>query len=227
MSGFIKKIKMKITAPSKKILSPGLQLVTIKACHAVRGDSNALASWIDPATGNPTGSMRVLFMGKNNFGIEHDFWLGKAHLPRIEMLGKAIGVSFPAHKDAVIGKKVWVLIAKVLVFNNGVPQMNDDGTQASFSKLIPTHFYSPNAQVVLEGDPQHDNGVAGGEFLWCFDNNRYWQAPEMTDAHRFQAEEQMENEGYSQQQINRYLDGDASALQERPAQKQTIERFGE
>lgn len=163
----------------KKILAPGLHLVTIKDVSAVMAkDSKVPASWIDVDDHDkPKGAMRVLFMGKNQFGIEHDFWLGKSRLKSSNAMCVAIGVTPPVHKDTVIGKKLYVLVAKVLVFDNGVSRINGDKTQVCFSKLIAENFWSAGKRPEISGDPEMNGGECSGEFLWHWDSGKYFPSP--------------------------------------------------
>lgn len=159
----------------KKILEPGIHLVTIKDISVVRDSNGKPVSWLDPDDGNaPAGMQRVLFMGKSQFGIEADFWTGKSHIPRINALCEAIKVTRPVHKDAVVGQKLFIMVMQCYLFDNGVPRLDAEGKHQYQSKVV-HRFWVAGERPSVKGNPQDNDGVASGDFLWHYDNGKYFQ----------------------------------------------------
>jgi hypothetical protein len=174
---------MILQAKLKKILEPGIHLATIKNVSVVKDAKGNPASWIDPATGQPTGSLRVLFMGKNGYGIEYDFWLGKAHLKKITALTDALQLkTLPVPKEDVIGRKLFVMVFQVLFFDGQLPRLDANGKQVSMPKLMPRFWIASAQPPVVEGNPQTNGGVASGDFLWHWSEGKYFQPNIVTES---------------------------------------------
>lgn len=214
---------MQLKGPVKKQLEAGLHLVTIKSIATQKGANGTPASWPDPSNNNqPTGALEVLFMGKGGYGIKDTFWLALSELKKLTALMQAIGLDNSKGQidaELVIGKKLWLQVAQVMVFNTGmIPEIGTDGKQLSYGRPCKIYWPASKDMPKVEGNPQDNGGVASGNFLFHFCDGKTFKplpvepkiekqsAWENPDTNVELIQDQMESEGFTKAQIDEYIE---------------------
>lgn len=152
---------------NKRRLTPGVHLVSIKDIYIARGkDALSLPlEFTDKESGEKYGAIEILFMDKDNVGIKNQFMLGDKHLWILDKLILAAGlpVGEPIDKEVAIGRKVWVVIARCILYENQIMRV-ENNEPAWFPKMLPEFFPGDQERPMLKGNPQDNNGVCGTEF---------------------------------------------------------------
>lgn len=164
---------MQLKAAAKKQLEAGIHPVTIKSVSYVKGANGQPASWPDPANNNdPTAALEILFTGKGGIGIKDTFWLALGELKKLTALMSAIGLdNSKGQVDAkeAEGKKLWLMVAEIRVFKPDMtPEIGTDGKQLSYGRACKKYWTISKEQPKVEGNPQDNDGVASGDFLFHF-----------------------------------------------------------
>jgi len=155
----------------KKRLQPGVHLVTIKDVYIARekGGAELPLAFSDPKTGEEYGAIEIVFMDHTQTGIIEKFLLGSRQIWVLNKLLKSID-ALPAQgeqidKELIVGKKVWIVIARCLVYENQIVRIDKDTNLPMwFPKMIPDFFHASSERPMLAGNPQDNGGAVGPQF---------------------------------------------------------------
>lgn len=125
----------------------------------------------DPKTGEAVGGLEVLFMGADEHGTILRIWLTQEGLAHVRNMCHAIGIENSDEHQAdvkeIIGKRLFIMVAKVFIYDNYIPRMDDTGNHVWMPEAQPVFFkcIDPMMAPRLPGDPNHNSGVASGDFV--------------------------------------------------------------
>lgn len=156
----------------KKRLGVGIHPAVIKQITMLKDHAtHEPLTVIDPKTGENVAGIEILFMGADDHGSLLRIWLTETGLAHIRNMCKAIGIddsdTRQAQPDEYIGKRLFLLIAKVFIYDDYKPRRDDQGNHIWLPEAQPMFFKCIDAKMPpkLPGDPNHNNGIASGDFV--------------------------------------------------------------
>lgn len=157
------KIKSKGILPST--MPCGIHLATITDMKMARDSNHGLISTKDGEM-----AIDIHFTNKENKTAVQRFWLTDKARWMLDSLCKAIHVNIEgrqASKEEVVGKQLWIMMGAEYKFEGGDLIRLPNGTPEAFTRLVPKFFpvVTEGIKPVLQGDPDRNDGIPGGDFL--------------------------------------------------------------
>jgi len=157
---------MKIKDKSTKVMGAGVHLAVITDVKYARRKDGEVKHTRE---GQP--AVEIKFKNKQGEKISEEFWLTDNAQWMLDNLFKAIGLSSKTGSIDVklmIGKKLFIMVAREYHFVNGEALKDDDGIVVYYSKLVPKFFpmVSEDSPPIIEGDPARSpEGKPSGDFV--------------------------------------------------------------
>lgn len=161
---------LEFKAKERRRLTPGVHLVTIKDLYIARERKPPALPLVftDPTTGEEYGAVEMVFMDKSSTGIKEKFLLGDRQRWVLDKLLDAIDRRPPAGEqidvERVKGCKLWVVVARCILYDKELMRTENDGTPTWYPKLLPVFYPAAGERPMLKGNPQDNEGICGEEF---------------------------------------------------------------